>query len=148
MVESEHEMERDERDERRPEVRRTSSSHVLAAFVLGTAAGAAIALLCAPSNGASTRAYLSRRARAGQRRAQATLRSSFDALNARRERLSSAMKEGQAHWQQIKEHAAGALEEGRDAAVRVVEHGRRVAEEAKDGFERVTTAVIGAERRR
>jgi gas vesicle protein len=144
MMESEHEM---ERDERRSEARPTSSNHALAAFVLGTAAGAAIALLCAPSSGASTRAYLSRRARAGRRRAQAALRSSFHALNAGHEQLSSAMKEGQAHWQQIKEHAAGALEEGRGAAVRVVEHGRRVVDEAKDGLERLTTAAAGGTKR-
>lgn len=144
-MESKKEIERDE-GESEPS---PSSNHALEAFVLGAAAGAAIALLCAPASGASTRTYLSQRVRTGRRRARAALQRGVEALDAGRERLSSAVKEGHPHWQQIKEHAEAAIEEGRGAAVKIVEHGRRAVAEAKDGLGEISTAAAaGAKDRR
>lgn len=127
---------------------RPASSHALGAFVLGAAAGAALALLYAPASGASTRNYLSRRARDGQRRANQALKRGVDAFDSGRSALASAVKEGRTRWDQVREHAEGALEESRDAAVKIVEHGRQVAGEVKEGFDRIGVAAGAGKQRR
>jgi len=109
---------------------RHAGGHGFGAFVLGAAAGAAIALLYAPASGSTTRNYLGRRARDAQQRANAVLKRGVDAFDSGRTRVTSAVKEGRARWQHVKGHAEGALEEGRDAAIKIVQHGRQAAEEA------------------
>ena len=137
MVELEKDLERDEeRVGASP-----SSSHVFGALVVGAAAGAALALLYAPTSGAATRTYFSRKARTGRRRAKAVLQRGRDTFDAGRTGLSSAVQEGQARWRQIKEHAEGALQEGREAGSRILAHGRQAAAEVKESLDRIGPAA-------
>ena len=129
-----------ERDEERVGAR-PSSSHVFGAFVVGAAAGAALALLYAPTSGAATRIHFSRKARTGRRRAKAALQRGLDTFDAGRTGLSSAVHEGQARWQRIKEHAEVALQDGREAGSRIVAHGRQAAAEVKESLDRIGPAV-------
>jgi gas vesicle protein len=127
---------------------RPAGGHAFGAFVLGAAAGAAIALLYAPASGATTRNYLGRQARDGQRRANKVLTRGFDAFDSGRTRVASAVKEGRTRWQHVKGHAEGALEEGREAAIKIVEHGRQAAGEVKEGFDRIGAVAGSAGKRR
>lgn len=130
-------------DENRP-----ASGHAFGAFLLGAAAGAAIALLYAPATGAVTRDYLGRRARDGRRRANKALKRGADAFDTGRSRFSSAVKEGQTRWQNVKQHAEGAIEDGRDAASKIADHGRQAAGEVRDGINEIGSVASGARKPR
>ena len=67
---------------------------VLMAFVLGAAAGAAIALLYAPATGEETRRVIKDKARAGRDKAEAVARDSREFLSRQRENLTAAVDRG------------------------------------------------------
>jgi gas vesicle protein len=67
---------------------------VLMAFVLGAAAGAAIALLYAPATGQDTRRVLKDKARAGREKAEAVARDGRQFLSRQRENLGAAVERG------------------------------------------------------
>jgi gas vesicle protein len=71
-----------------------SGSSVLMAFVLGAAAGAAIALLYAPAAGEETRRRIKDKARDGRDRAEALAREGRDYLSRQRENLGAAVDRG------------------------------------------------------
>jgi gas vesicle protein len=76
---------------------------VLLAFVLGAAAGAAIALLFAPASGEETRNYLGEKAREGRDRATEAARQGRDILNRQRDNLTNAIDKGREAYQQAKQ---------------------------------------------
>ena len=124
------------------------SWHTFLAFVVGAAAVAALALLYAPTSGATTRHYLSRKARTGRRRARAAFQRSLDAIEAGRTGLSSAVQEGHAGWRQVREHAEEVLQQGREAGSRIVGTGRQAAAEVKESLDRIGTAAAWVTRGR
>lgn len=86
--------------------RENSGGSVMLAFVLGTVAGAAVALLFAPAAGEETREYLAKRAREG------------------RDRAREATDQGREFYQRQRENVTSAIERGRDAFQQAREEGR------------------------
>jgi gas vesicle protein len=76
---------------------------VLLAFLLGAAAGAAVALLFAPASGEETRNFLSEKAREGKDRATEAARQGRDILNRQRENLSAAIDKGREAYEQARQ---------------------------------------------
>ena len=83
---------------------------VMLAFVLGTVAGAAIALLFAPASGEETRDYLGRKARDGRDRA--------------RDGAREAAEQGREFYQRQRDGVTSAIERGREAYQQAREEGR------------------------
>lgn len=75
---------------------------VLLAFLLGAAAGAAVALLFAPAPGTETREYLGERAREGKEKASDAARQARETLNRQRENLSAAIERGRQAYREAK----------------------------------------------
>lgn len=71
-----------------------SAGTVLMAFVLGAAAGAAIALLYAPATGEETRRVIKDKARVGREKAEAVARDGREFLSRQRENLTAAVDRG------------------------------------------------------
>ncbi|MGE3842384.1 MAG: YtxH domain-containing protein [Vicinamibacterales bacterium] len=67
---------------------------VLAAFVLGAVAGAAVALLWAPASGEETRRLLKERAGEARDKANEAARQGRDYLDRQRDNLSTAFERG------------------------------------------------------
>ena len=67
---------------------------MLMAFILGAAAGAAVALLFAPASGEDTRRVMNERTREGRERVLEALRQGRGILNQRREHLVTAFERG------------------------------------------------------
>jgi gas vesicle protein len=67
---------------------------VLAAFILGAIAGAATALLMAPTTGEEARRYLADRARESKDKASEAAQKSREFLDRQRESLSTAVERG------------------------------------------------------
>ena len=103
----------------------SSGRPALGAFVLGAAAGAAVALLWAPARGAETRQYLTRRTREGLRRANDAMESGLEAIESGRSRLSSAVEEGRSRLRNLRSRAEDALDEGVEAAERFAGSARK-----------------------
>lgn len=82
---------------------KNESAEVLLAFVLGAAAGAAVALLFAPASGEETRNYLGEKAREGRDRAADAARQGRELLNRQRENLASAIEKGREAYQQARQ---------------------------------------------
>jgi hypothetical protein len=116
-------------------------ARVYTAFVLGSVLGIAVMLFYAPARGATTRRYVRRRARAGQRHLNRIITKSIHAVDDGRARVSSAIDEGRSRWESLKTHAENAMDEGLDAATRMVEQGRQTADEMKRRFGRISAAV-------
>ena len=72
----------------------SSGGSVLVAFLLGAAAGAAIALLYAPAPGEETRRKLAERARDGRDRAETMVREGREFINRQREQVKTAVERG------------------------------------------------------
>lgn len=79
-----------------------SAGSVLMAFVLGAAAGAAIALLYAPATGEETRRKLKEKARAGRDRAEEMARDGREFLHRQRENLGAAVERGREAFDQAR----------------------------------------------
>ena len=78
------------------------SSSVLMAFVLGAAAGAAIALLYAPASGEETRRRIKDKAREGRETAEQVARDSREFLSRQRENLGAAVERGREAFQEAR----------------------------------------------
>jgi gas vesicle protein len=83
--------------------RSEGGADVLLAFVLGAAAGAAVALLFAPASGEETRNYLTEKAKEGRDRAAEAARQGRDILNRQRDNLSAAIDKGREAYQQARQ---------------------------------------------
>jgi len=82
-----------------------SSGSVLAAFVLGAVAGAAVALLYAPASGEETRKRLAEKAREGREKANTLAREGREFVARQRETITAAVTSGrQAFEDARKEH--------------------------------------------
>lgn len=79
-----------------------SSGSVLLAFVLGAVAGAAVALLYAPTSGEETRRKLAEKAREGREKAESVAREGRDFLARQRENLSAAVERGRETFEQVR----------------------------------------------
>ena len=77
-----------------------STGGLLVAFVAGSAVGAAVALLFAPTTGDEAREYLGQRARESKDRAAEAARQSREALNRQRDALNTA-------FDRVREQARG-----------------------------------------
>jgi gas vesicle protein len=80
-----------------------SGAEVLIAFLLGAAAGAAVALLFAPASGEETRTFLTEKARESRDRAAEAARQGRDLLNRQRDNLNAAIEKGQEAYQQARQ---------------------------------------------
>jgi gas vesicle protein len=85
-----------------------NSGSVFMAFVIGAAAGAAVALLYAPSTGEEMRRRLADKAREGRERAEALRREGREFVERQRDTVTSAVDEAV-------ERGRDAFERGRDA---------------------------------
>ena len=79
-----------------------AAGSVLMAFVLGAAAGAAIALLYAPATGEETRRKLKDKARAGREKAEEMARDGREFLSRQRENLGAAVERGREAFDQAR----------------------------------------------
>jgi gas vesicle protein len=79
-----------------------SSGPVLLAFVLGAVAGAAVALLYAPSSGEETRRKIAEKAREGREKAESVAREGRDFLARQRENLTAAVDRGRETFEQVR----------------------------------------------
>jgi len=71
-----------------------SSGSVLAAFLIGAVAGAAVALLYAPAPGDETRRRLSEKAREGRAKAETLARDGREFLQKQRQNVATAVERG------------------------------------------------------
>jgi gas vesicle protein len=72
----------------------TGAGTVVVAFALGALAGAAVALLYAPSSGEETRRKLGERAREGRERAETLAREGREFLQRQRDTVAAAVERG------------------------------------------------------
>jgi len=79
-----------------------SAGTVVAAFVLGAVAGAAVALLMAPTTGDEMRRMLADRAREGREKAEEAARQSREFLNRQKETLANAVERGRDAYEQAR----------------------------------------------
>jgi gas vesicle protein len=75
---------------------------ILLAFLLGAVAGAAVALLYAPTTGRETREYLGEKAREGRERATAVAEKGRQAFNDGKETVTTAIERGREAYQQAR----------------------------------------------
>jgi gas vesicle protein len=81
---------------------RDDSGTVVVAFVLGAIAGAAVALLMAPTSGEETRRVLADKAREGRERASQAARQGREFVNRQKETVSSAIERGREAYEQAR----------------------------------------------
>jgi gas vesicle protein len=79
-----------------------SAGTVLVAFALGAIAGAAIALLYAPTSGEETRRKLAEKAREGRDKAEQFARQGREFLDRQRETVSAAVDRGREAFEQAR----------------------------------------------
>ena len=79
-----------------------SAGTMLAAFALGAIAGAAIALLYAPTSGEETRRKLAEKAREGRDKAEQFARQGREFLDRQRETVSAAVDRGREAFEQAR----------------------------------------------
>jgi gas vesicle protein len=75
---------------------------ILLAFLLGAAAGAAVALLYAPQTGEKTRELLGAKAREGRQRAAEFAEKASGAMTQGREHINHAIERGREAYQQAR----------------------------------------------
>jgi gas vesicle protein len=80
-----------------------NAGKILTAFVIGAAAGAAVALLFAPVSGKETREFLGEKAREGREKAAEAARQTREALARQRETISSAIERGRDAYREARE---------------------------------------------
>lgn len=83
----------------------SSAGSVLVAFVLGAAAGAAVALLYAPAAGEETRRKLAEKARESRERADELSRQGREFIDRQRENLASAVERGREAFEQARKES-------------------------------------------
>ena len=83
--------------------RESGAADVMLAFLLGTVAGAGVALLFAPASGRETRDYLGEKAREGKEKAAVAARQGRELLNRQRETIASAIEKGREAYQQVRQ---------------------------------------------
>jgi gas vesicle protein len=76
---------------------------VLVAFLVGAVAGAALALLYAPTTGRETREFLGAKAREGRERATDVAEKGRQVINQSKETLAQAIERGKEAYQQARE---------------------------------------------
>ena len=79
-----------------------SSGSILVAFLLGAAAGAAVALLYAPASGEETRRKLATRAREGRDKVEALAREGREFVDRHRDDLAAAVEKGRETFEQVR----------------------------------------------
>jgi gas vesicle protein len=79
-----------------------SAGTVLVAFALGAVAGAAIALLYAPTSGEETRRKLAEKAREGRDKAEALARQGREFVDRQRETVTAAVEKGREAFDQAR----------------------------------------------
>jgi gas vesicle protein len=79
-----------------------SAGTVLVAFALGAIAGAAVALLYAPTSGEETRRKLAEKAREGRDKAEQFARQGREFLDRQRETVSAAVDRGREAFEQAR----------------------------------------------
>lgn len=79
-----------------------SAGTVLVAFALGAVAGAAIALLYAPTSGEETRRKLGEKAREGRDKAEALARQGREFIDRQRETVTAAVEKGREAFDQAR----------------------------------------------
>ena len=79
-----------------------SAGTVLVAFALGAVAGAAIALLYAPTTGEETRRKLAEKAREGRDKAEALARQGREFIDRQRETVTAAVEKGREAFDQAR----------------------------------------------
>jgi gas vesicle protein len=80
----------------------SNAGTVVAAFVLGAIAGAAVALLMAPATGEETRRILGEKAREGREKAEEAARQSREFLNRQKQTFTSAIERGREAYEQAR----------------------------------------------
>ena len=80
----------------------SSAGTVLVAFTLGAIAGAAIALLYAPTSGEETRKKLAEKAREGRDRAEAIAKQGREFIDRQRETIGAAVDRGREAFDQAR----------------------------------------------
>src|SRR6202007_422278 len=78
------------------------AASILLAFLVGTVAGAAVALLYAPATGRETREYLGEKAKEGRDRAGEAAVKGRQIINQGRETLATAIERGREAYQQAR----------------------------------------------
>jgi gas vesicle protein len=75
---------------------------VMLAFLVGAAAGAAVALLFAPASGKDTREFISEKAREGRDKATEAARQAREAVSRQRESISTAIERGRQAYKEVR----------------------------------------------
>jgi gas vesicle protein len=78
------------------------AGNLLVAFLLGSVAGAAVALLYAPASGRETRDFIGEKAREGRDRATEVAGKGRDAIKQGRETVTTAIERGREAYQQAR----------------------------------------------
>jgi len=76
---------------------------VMAAFLLGAVAGAAVALLLAPATGEEMRRKLAEKAREGRERANEAARQGREFVHRQRDTVASAVEQGREAYQRARQ---------------------------------------------
>ena len=82
---------------------RDDSGTLMVAFVIGALAGAAVALLFAPSTGEEAREFLGQKAREGKAKARDAMDQGREYYNSQRENLATAVDRGREAFEQARE---------------------------------------------
>jgi gas vesicle protein len=80
----------------------TGAGMVLLAFLVGTVAGAAIALLYAPATGRETRDLIGEKSREGREKAASLAEKGRQVINESRETLTTAIERGREAYEQAR----------------------------------------------
>jgi gas vesicle protein len=80
----------------------SGAGSVMLGFLLGTVAGAAVALLYAPARGRDTRDFLGEKAREGRDRATEAAAKGREAISRGRETVATAVERGRDAYQQAR----------------------------------------------
>ena len=93
---------------------RDSDAHVgvmMMAFLMGTIAGAATALLVAPTSGSETRRVLNERAREGRDKAGRAARPGAEFIKKQREHLTTAIDRGREAYDEARDSESQSMQE-------------------------------------
>jgi gas vesicle protein len=72
------------------------------AFLVGAAAGAAVALLFAPASGKDTREFISEKAREGREKATEAARQARETISRQRESIGTAIERGRQAYREVR----------------------------------------------